>query len=155
MAVFPALTEEHEPPGSSTACLSSASSAEREWEEGFTGSGCFFFSKNTLPAEVQRVQRSEKRGEWNAEFVENVVDEPIKWGSSGRTLSSARNKSYVPHSCRCASYCLNLFRNFEIPMTREIPVMPCAAILSLYSRCGSFTIRHLEAVCPILVLDIA
>lgn len=67
---------------------------------------------------------------------------PNNPGRSGTTLSSARNMPFSLSSILRASKGLNLPLSFVIPITREINLIPCDSSSSLYSRWGSFVIRH-------------
>ena len=67
-------------------------------------------------------------------------------GNNGTTRSSARNIPFSFSNIRRASKGLNLPLSFVIPITREINLIPFDSIRSLYSRWGSFVIRHIEDV---------
>lgn len=61
-------------------------------------------------------------------------------------LSSARNIPFSLSSIRRASYGLNLPLSFDIPTTLDMNLIPFPSNKSLYSRCGSFVIKHIGVV---------
>ena len=71
---------------------------------------------------------------------------PRSFGNSGITRSSAKNKPFSFKSILRASNGLNFPLSFSTPTVLEINLMLCDSNRSLYSRCGSFVIKHIGVV---------
>ena len=69
---------------------------------------------------------------------------PRSFGSNGITRSSAKNKPFSFKSILRASKGLNFPLSFWMPMTLETNLTLLDSSRSLYSRCGSFVIKHIE-----------
>lgn len=102
----------------------------------------FFFRETGIGCLLNITIKSETEINIDTHFFALNHSFPNNLGSRGITRSSARKRPFSLNNRRRASNPLNLPFNFSIPTTLEINLMLLASRRSLYSRWGSFVIKH-------------